>query len=146
MHIKPLVIVATMLVLVAVPVLADSNIDWQVVSSGGTDGSSANFQLSGTAGQTAVGGGSSANFGLEQGYWQVFDAGPEYLCGDADSNGLINISDAVYLIAYIFGGGPAPDPLLAGDADCNQLVNISDAVYLIAYIFGGGPAPCANCP
>lgn len=71
--------------------------------------------------------------------------GDAFLCGDADSNGIVNISDAVYLIAYIFGGGPPPDPLLAGDADCNEIVNISDAVYLIAYIFGGGPAPCEGC-
>jgi hypothetical protein len=69
-----------------------------------------------------------------------------YLCGDADGNDIVNISDAVYLIAYIFGGGPAPDPLLAGDTDCNEIVNISDAVYLIAYIFGGGPEPCEGCP
>lgn len=67
-------------------------------------------------------------------------------CGDADGNDLVNISDAGFLIAYIFGGGPAPDPLLAGDADCNDLVNISDAVYLITYIFGGAPEPCADCP
>lgn len=71
---------------------------------------------------------------------------PPYICGDADGNEIVNISDAVYLIAYIFGGGPAPDPLIAGDADCNGIVNISDAVYLIAYIFGGGPAPCEGCP
>jgi outer membrane protein assembly factor BamB len=68
------------------------------------------------------------------------------LCGDADGNHIVNISDAVYLIAYIFGGGTAPDPLISGDSDCNEIVNISDAVYLIAYIFGGGPAPCAACP
>jgi hypothetical protein len=67
------------------------------------------------------------------------------LCGDADANGIINISDAVYLISYIFAGGPAPEPMTAADADCNQIVNISDAVYLISYIFGGGPAPCENC-
>ena len=29
-------------------------------------------------------------------------------CGDADKNGLVTISDAVYLINYIFSGGPAP--------------------------------------
>jgi hypothetical protein len=69
----------------------------------------------------------------------------DYLCGDADANQLVNISDAVYLIAYIFGGGSAPDPLVSGDVDCNDIVNISDAVYLIAYIFGGGPDPCADC-
>jgi hypothetical protein len=68
-----------------------------------------------------------------------------YLCGDADANGMVNISDAVYLIAYIFSGGPAPNPIDAGDVDCNGFVNISDAVYLINYIFGGGPAPCAGC-
>lgn len=61
--------------------------------------------------------------------------------GDADRNGLVNISDAVYLIAYIFAGGLAPDPSHAGDADDNGIVNISDPVFLIAYIFGGGPAP-----
>lgn len=65
-------------------------------------------------------------------------------CGDADGNTIWNISDAVFLIAYIFGGGPAPDPLCLGDADGNGIVNISDAVYLIAYIFGGGPEP--HCP
>jgi hypothetical protein len=68
------------------------------------------------------------------------------MCGDADGNQIVNISDAVYLITYIFSGGPAPDPLEAGDADCNGIVNISDAVYLISYIFAGGPAPCASCP
>ncbi len=68
-----------------------------------------------------------------------------YVCGDANGSGSINISDAVYLIAYIFSGGPAPSPLLAGDANCTSTVNISDAVYLIAYIFSGGPTPCAGC-
>ncbi|MGB5137333.1 MAG: agmatine deiminase family protein, partial [Candidatus Zixiibacteriota bacterium] len=69
-----------------------------------------------------------------------------YLCGDSDGNGLVNISDAVYHITYIFAGGPAPSPLDAGDVDCNDLITISDAVYVIAYIFSGGPAPCSACP
>ncbi len=73
----------------------------------------------------------------------VLDA--PFTCGDADGNDIITISDAVYLITYIFGGGPSPAPLLAGDADCNGIVTISDAVYLINYIFGGGPAPCESC-
>ncbi len=66
--------------------------------------------------------------------------------GDADGNGIVNISDGVYLIAYIFGGGGPPVNPDAGDADGNGLTNISDAVYLIAYIFGGGEAPtgCAD--
>jgi hypothetical protein len=69
-----------------------------------------------------------------------------YICGDADGSGFVNISDAVYLISYIFGGGDPPDPEKAGDVDCSNFVNISDVVYLITYIFGGGPEPCAACP
>ncbi len=71
---------------------------------------------------------------------------PLYVCGDADGSGIVSISDAVYLISYIFAGGPAPSPLAAGDADCSGTVNISDAVFLINYIFAGGPVPCSACP
>ncbi len=62
--------------------------------------------------------------------------------GDADGNGVVTISDVVFLINYIFAGGAAPNPLDAGDANCSGGINISDAVYLIQYIFGGGAAPC----
>jgi hypothetical protein len=51
-------------------------------------------------------------------------------------------SGVLSLIAYIFSGGPAPNPLAAGDANCDSMVNILDAVYLIAYIFSGGAVPC----
>lgn len=61
--------------------------------------------------------------------------------GDADRNGLVNVSDAVFLINYVFAGGTPPDPLNAGDANDSGAVNVSDVVYLINYIFGGGPAP-----
>jgi PKD repeat protein len=68
-----------------------------------------------------------------------------YLCGDANADAAVDISDVVYLIAYIFSGGSAPSPLLAGDANCDSTVDISDVVYLIAYIFSGGAAPCEGC-
>jgi uncharacterized protein (TIGR02145 family) len=68
-------------------------------------------------------------------------AAGSYLCGDANTDDIVDISDAVYLIAYIFSGGSAPQPLLAGDANHDGTVDISDVVSLIAYIFAGGPAP-----
>ncbi|MFH2056449.1 MAG: dockerin type I domain-containing protein, partial [bacterium] len=68
-----------------------------------------------------------------------------YICGDANSDAIANISDAVFLIQYIFNQGDPPDPLVAGDANCDGTGNITDAVYLITYIFGGGPPPCAAC-
>jgi hypothetical protein len=67
-----------------------------------------------------------------------------YTLGDANGDGIVNITDVVYIIDYIFNGGPAPIPLpFVGDADCNHRTDISDAVYLIAWIFSGGPPPCA---
>lgn len=68
-----------------------------------------------------------------------------YVCGDANGDAITDISDVVYLIAYIFSGGSPPKPLDAGDANCDGAVDISDVVYLIAYIFSGGAAPCATC-
>jgi len=65
-----------------------------------------------------------------------------WLCGDNDASGAVDIDDVVYLLNYIFAGGPAPDPLGSGDADCSGDVDIDDVVYLIQYIFAGGPAPC----
>lgn len=69
--------------------------------------------------------------------------------GDADHNGIVSISDSVFIINYIFAGGPAPLQVCQGDSDNNGIVTISDAVYLISYIFGGGPGPiwiCAETP
>lgn len=68
----------------------------------------------------------------------------DYICGDANSDGVRDISDVVFLIAYIFAGGSAPYPLAAGDANNDGAADISDVVYLIAYIFSGGSAPCAT--
>lgn len=65
--------------------------------------------------------------------------------GDANGDGSINISDAVFLIAYIFASGEAPNPMAAGDANGDGTVNISDAVFLIAYIFAHGAAPSPGC-
>jgi hypothetical protein len=67
---------------------------------------------------------------------------PPYTCGDADGSGAVDIDDVVFLIAYIFSGGPEPVPYESGDADCSGAIDIDDVVWLIAYIFSGGNAPC----
>ncbi len=66
-------------------------------------------------------------------------------CGDANSDGSIDISDVVFLISLIFAGGTVPaDCNYArgmGDANGDGSVDISDVVYLIAYVFSGGKTP-----
>jgi hypothetical protein len=75
----------------------------------------------------------------------IYETVPTYICGDANGDAAVDIADAVFLISYIFKGGPAPSPLAAGDANCDVMVDTADAVYLITYIFKSGPAPCAAC-
>lgn len=108
----------------------------QVGASGSTRATIGAARLESIAGQTATG----FSGDLSMGFLATTD-GHYYVPGDADGNHMVNISDAVFLIRYIFGGGPEPDPYVGGDADCNGMVNISDAIYLIAHIFGGSPAP-----
>ncbi len=110
-----------------------NNIKWQVVASGGTNSHfSDGKNIRGTVVQTAVGTVVSPNYRVNQGFWQEFT-----VCrsGDADGSGNANISDAVYIINFIFLGGPEPTTACGGDADGNGIVNISDAVWLIKYIF-----------
>jgi hypothetical protein len=64
------------------------------------------------------------------------------LCGDANGDTDVNVSDAVSIINYIFAGGNPPDPLEAGDTNCDGTVNVSDAVWIINYVFTGGNPPC----
>ncbi len=73
----------------------------------------------------------------------VFGAAIE--CGDVNASGDVTITDAVFIVNYIFGGGPAPYHPGTGDVDCDGVFIITDAVYVINYLFGGGPIPCAVC-
>jgi hypothetical protein len=61
--------------------------------------------------------------------------------GDVNGDGNITISDVVYLINYLWRGGPPPTPYETGDTNCDGEVTVSDVVYLINYLFFGGPIP-----
>jgi hypothetical protein len=74
----------------------------------------------------------------------IGDACDVMCSGDANSDGGINVGDAVYVINYVFKGGAAPDPIESGDVNYDHDCNVADAVYLINYVFKSGPCPC--CP
>ena len=132
---------------------AGEQINWQVVSSGGTKGSSASFGLQGTVGQTAVGSGSSTSYGLGHGYWQPLVSSGDCcdIRADIDHNGSgPDIADLVYMVNFMFNGGPEPPcntpDYLEADVDGNGTgPDIGDLVYLVNYMFNGGPAPIP-CP
>jgi spore coat protein CotF len=64
-----------------------------------------------------------------------------YVRGDANGDGKCSLADVVYLINYLFKGGPAPNPRQAGDANRDKKVTVGDCVYLINYLFKSGPPP-----
>ncbi|MFH1687916.1 MAG: hypothetical protein ABIE70_10415 [bacterium] len=69
-----------------------------------------------------------------------------FLCGDADGNGVgPDIADLVYLVNFMFNGGPEPPVMAACDVDGNGVgPDIADLVYLVNFMFNGGPA--LQCP
>jgi len=63
-------------------------------------------------------------------------------CGDVNYDKDVNVSDAVYIINYVFTGGFAPVTNAAGDVNCDGENNVSDAVAIINFVFMGGNVPC----
>jgi len=62
----------------------------------------------------------------------------DFVRGDANGDGDVDLSDAVYNLAYQFSGGPSMC-LDAHDANDDGAIDISDPVYLLAWKFRGGP-------
>jgi hypothetical protein len=65
--------------------------------------------------------------------------------GDVDGSGIVDITDLVYLIDYVFGGGPGPVSMNSADVDASCGVDISDITYMVSYYFQGGPPLKAGC-
>jgi len=63
--------------------------------------------------------------------------------GDVTGDGEINIADVLFLINYLYKGGPAPDPLEMGDVNCDDEIDIEDVIYMINYLYKDGPSPCS---
>lgn len=64
---------------------------------------------------------------------------------DYDPGDVLDISDLVYLVDYMFVGGPPPPCFEEADVDASGEIDISDLVYMVDYMFAGGAAPLA-CP
>ncbi|MCB2230193.1 hypothetical protein KQH82_05720 [bacterium] len=70
-------------------------------------------------------------------------------CGNVNGDGAgeVDLSDLIYLVNYLFLGGPPPPTMINADVNCGTPgeVDLSDLIYLVNYLFLGGPTPCAGC-
>ncbi len=61
--------------------------------------------------------------------------------GDANGDQVINITDVIFMMNYLFRHGPVPVCFVSGDANCDDDLGILDVVYLINYLYKGGSLP-----
>ena len=70
----------------------------------------------------------------------------QFLRGDGNQDGIVDLGDAVYVLEHLLRGGPAPTCEEAADADGNGSLNITDAVFGLNYAYLGGPLPPGQFP
>lgn len=75
-----------------------------------------------------------------------------FVRGDSNADGRIDIADAVYVLQWLFQGGPEPPCLEAADVDDVPTMtpghdsDVSDAIYVLQYLLLGGPRPPGPFP
>ncbi|MGB7061866.1 MAG: CARDB domain-containing protein [Candidatus Zixiibacteriota bacterium] len=76
------------------------------------------------------------------GQFEALDPADSCDCGDANDDGVVNSGDVVYLVSYLYKGGPEPvAPTERGDANNDCIINVGDVTYLVTYLYQGGPQP-----
>lgn len=70
----------------------------------------------------------------------------DFLRCDANADGNLDISDPIWILNELFGGGHPTGCPKAGDCNDDGKRDISDAVYALAHEFLGGPAPPSPFP
>lgn len=75
---------------------------------------------------------------------------PAWMCcfirGDADRSSIVDMTDGIVILNFLFYGGAAPPNRDAADADDSGGLEQSDAMYIFDHLFSGGPAPPAPYP
>jgi hypothetical protein len=62
--------------------------------------------------------------------------------GDVTGDGTLAAADVVYLINWLFKGGPNPKPMISqGDVNNTNKTDVADVIYLVNYLYKAGPAP-----
>ncbi len=128
---------------------AGEEINWDVIASGGGEVASTNYKVNVTIGQSVAGLTESVEHSLHIGFWQNFVIPPSccVMRGDVQNpkDGKVLVNDLVFLVNYVFKGGPLPNCPEEGDvkSPLDGYILVNDLVYLVNDVFKGGPPPPA---
>ena len=73
-------------------------------------------------------------------------AGDGFVRGDANSDGMIGLTDGIVILNFLFLGFGPPACLEAADADDSGVLVLNDSVIIFSWLFTGGVAPAAPSP
>ena len=71
---------------------------------------------------------------------------PNFIRGDVNADLGLDISDAIFLLGAIFGGGDPVPCLASADVSPDGNVDIGDPINILGVLFSGAPAPSAPYP
>lgn len=64
-----------------------------------------------------------------------------FIRGDANSDGSINIADSSFIFNFLFAGGPQPQCEDSADANDDGRIDITDGAFINNFLFLGGTSP-----
>ena len=67
--------------------------------------------------------------------------GTEFIRGDSNSSGDVDLTDAISTLSCLFTGGICPGCADSADTNDDGVMDISDAISVLGHLFSGGPAP-----
>jgi hypothetical protein len=76
----------------------------------------------------------------------VLESTNGFVRSDCNGDRKTDISDPIWLLSYLFRGGPASPCAEACNANFDSRIDISDAIYIVNYQFQGGPPPILPFP
>jgi len=86
--------------------------------------------------------GDGSNAGAAYVYRYVGGSAPQER-GDVNFDGSITAADIIYMVGFVFRGGPEPiGGTGIGDVNCDGTITAADIISLVNYVFKAGPLPC----
>jgi hypothetical protein len=66
--------------------------------------------------------------------------------GDPNQDGVLNLSDSIFVLRHLFQSGPAPRCLESADANDDGSIDLTDGIFPLRFLFQGGDTPPSPGP